>query len=76
MIRKQNPNDNRVSVSAEVYGEYNKQKEFKAPIHPKEENKILHIVELLNKSVLFQHLDNKEKRIIALAMEVKEFEKD
>ncbi len=38
----------RISVSAEAYGEYNKKGNFKAPVNPKPENKIIHIVELLN----------------------------
>lgn len=47
----------RVSVSAEVYGEYNKKGDFKAPIHPKPEENIKQIINLLDKQVLFEHLD-------------------
>lgn len=43
----------RVSVSAEVYGDYNKKENFKAPVHAKSENVITHLIELLDKSVLF-----------------------
>lgn len=67
-VRKNNPNDMRISVSAEVYGEYNKKGDFKAPVHQKSEEKINHITQMLKKSVLFSHLDVHEQRIIALAM--------
>lgn len=66
----------RISVSAEAYGDYNKKGDFKAPVHPKSEEKIQHILSLLKQSVLFQYLEDKEKRVIALAMEQVEFEKD
>lgn len=65
----------RISVSAEVYGDHNKKENFKAPIHAKPEESILHIIQLLNQSVLFSHLEDKEKRILALAMELREFGK-
>lgn len=43
----------RISVSAEAYGDHNKKEDFEPPIHPKPEESILHIIDLLNKSVLF-----------------------
>ena len=53
ITRKNNPNDMRVSVSAEVYGDHNKKIDFIIPIHPKNEETIIHIMSLLNKSILF-----------------------
>ena len=34
----------RISVSAEAYGEYNKKGDFNAPVHPKSEEIIKHII--------------------------------
>lgn len=36
-MRKNNPNEMRISVSAEAYGEHNKKEDFKPPIHAKPE---------------------------------------
>lgn len=43
----------RVSVSAEVYGEYNKKENFTAPVHPKSEEDLQILISLLDKNVLF-----------------------
>lgn len=66
----------RVSVSAEVYGEHNKREDFQAPIFPKSEETMQNIMEKLNKSMLFGHLEKKEKRVLALAMKEINFSKD
>lgn len=58
----------RISVSAEVYGEYNKKKDFKAPINPKPEQSIQKIIKNIDNNFLFSSLEKKEKRIVALAM--------
>ena len=68
LFRKSNTKQMRISVSAEVYGEYNKKKDFKAPINAKPESTIQNIIGKLEKSFLFQHLEMKEKRVVALAM--------
>lgn len=74
LIRKQNPNDMRISVSAEVYGEYNKKKNFNPPINEKKEEVMQNIILKLKNIVLFKHLENKEMRVVALAMKKIEFE--
>lgn len=53
LVRKNNPNDMRISVSAEAYGDHNKKEDFHPPIHAKPEETILHIMDLLSQSVLF-----------------------
>lgn len=66
----------RNSVSAEVYGQYNKKKDFIAPVHPKTEEQKTHILNLISKNFLFQFLDADTKKIITDAMEVKHFPKE
>ena len=65
----------RSSVSAEVYGEYNKKENFTPPIHQKSEDVQKGIIQKLNMSVLFSSLEETDKKTIALAMEKKEFKK-
>ena len=68
LIRKKNPNKTRESVSAEVYGEYNKKGNFKPPVHQKSKEQVQKIISLIDKSFLFKHLEKKDKETIALAM--------
>lgn len=64
----------RISVSAEVYGEFNKKAEFKPPVYPKSQEQMNAILNKLNASILFSGLIQKEREVIALAMRVVEFE--
>ena len=60
---------NRTSVSAEVFGEFNKKKEFIPKIIEKDDETKKKILDLLNKNFLFSNLDPNEKNIIISAME-------
>lgn len=66
----------RISVSAEVYGEFNKKKDFKPPVNPKEPQVLNDLIKIMEKSFIFAHLEEKEKNICALAMEKVKVEKD
>jgi cAMP-dependent protein kinase regulator len=68
LVRKGNTKNMRSSVSAEVYGDYNKKGDFKAPVIPKSEEVKQQIIKILNNSFLFNHLEEKEKNVVALAM--------
>ncbi|OMJ67927.1 hypothetical protein SteCoe_34786 [Stentor coeruleus] len=63
----------RTSVSAEVFGQWNKKENFIPRVIPKSQDLKLRIHERLNKSFMFESLDNKEKDIIVDAMEEKNF---
>ncbi len=63
----------RISVSAEVYGEFNKKGDFNPPVNKKTEEETSKIIEKIDKSFLFKHLEKKEKQIIALAMAIKKY---
>lgn len=58
----------RISVSAEVYGEYNKKKNFTPPVVQKSLEEVQKIIAIMDKSFMFNHLEDKEKKICALAM--------
>ena len=76
LIRKTNPNNMRISVSAEVYGEYNRKKDFKPPVHQKSLEELENIERMLGGSFLFNHLEDKDKRVVALAMKKVEVKND
>ena len=63
----------RTSVSAEVYGNFNKKSEFKARKISKNEEQVKRVRERLGKAFMFQCLDEKESQIVIDAMEVKKF---
>ena len=63
----------RSSVSAEAYGNFNKKGNFKARIIPKSEEQKRRIQERLSKAFMFQALDEKESEIVINAMEEKKF---
>ena len=63
----------RPSVSAEAYGNFNKKGNFKARIIPKSEEQKRRIQERLSKAFMFQALDEKESEIVINAMEEKKF---
>lgn len=58
----------RTSVSAEVYGEYNKKKPFVPPNFPKTPEQHARILQKIQQSFLFNTLDNRELEIIVAAM--------
>lgn len=63
----------RSSVSAEVYGNFNKKGLFKPRVIPKTEDQMKKIRERLQKAFMFQALDEKESEIVINAMEEKRF---
>ena len=50
----------RVSVCAEVYGEFNKKEDFQPPVYEKSNEQLDQIIQKLQKSFLFSHLESKE----------------
>lgn len=61
----------RNSVSAEVYGAYNKKEAYKPKVHPKDQETQDQIRDLLSKSILFMNLEDRDMQIIINAMEVR-----
>lgn len=70
-IRKTDFKAQRISVSAEVYGSYNKKEDFKPPVHPKSGEQQQKLFNKLDKSFLFSHLAEKEKWVLVEAMKEK-----
>lgn len=64
----------RVSVSAEVYGSFNKKKEFVARVIPKSNEQKQRISETLAKSILFNTLEDKEKETVLMAFSEQRFQ--
>jgi cAMP-dependent protein kinase regulator len=62
----------RKSVSAEVYGEWNQKPQFVAPQHHKSSDQKNRLRETLDKSFMFQNLDEKDMESILLAMSEKQ----
>jgi len=63
----------RVSVSAEVYGAYNKRENYVPKVVKKAEEQIGRINKRLEQAFMFSALDEKEKKIVIDAMEEKHF---
>jgi cAMP-dependent protein kinase regulator len=63
----------RSSVSAEVYGLWNKKGVYKPKIIPKSEDQKERIRKRLNQSFIFQSLDDNEKNIVIDAMDERSF---
>jgi cAMP-dependent protein kinase regulator len=63
----------RVSVSAEAYGSWNKVKIFEPPEVPKSEVQLGQIVSKLGCSFVFSSLDHRQKTVVAKAMKQVEF---
>lgn len=61
----------RNSVSAEVYGAYNKKEAYKPKVHQKSQETKDQIRELLAKSILFMHMEDRDVEVIINAMDVK-----
>ena len=72
-IRKTNFKEQRISVSAEVYGSYNKKSDFTPPCFKKSPEQKKTLYSKLEKSFLFSHLADKEKNILVDAMQEKEY---
>ena len=59
----------RQGISAEVFGKYNQKKAFEAKVIEKSQETQQQIRVLINRSILFQGLNNEDKQIIINAME-------
>jgi len=59
----------RGSVSAEAYGAWNQQKEFKAPEYPKTDDQRTRLTATLAKSFLFQAIEGSDLDTVILAMQ-------
>ena len=69
----QNSIKSRVSVSAEVYGLYNRKQSFVPKIIPKNEDQINRIKGKIISSFIFSSLDQKDLEVVINAMEEKRF---
>ncbi|OMJ92540.1 hypothetical protein SteCoe_4672 [Stentor coeruleus] len=72
-MAKNSTNKSRTSVSAEVFGEWNKKEDFKPRIIQKTQEQKAKIHARLIKSFMFTSLDEKDQEIIVNAMEEKNF---
>ncbi|PFH34127.1 cyclic nucleotide-binding domain-containing protein [Besnoitia besnoiti] len=66
--RFKNLNKMRCSVSAEVYGEWNKKKNFVAPVYEKDEEQKTKLERILRQSFLFNRLEDRDLATVILAM--------
>lgn len=66
---KKDINKSRSSVSAEVFGEWNKKQDFIPRVIPKTTEQRLSILSRLNKNFMFASLDDREKEIVIEDME-------
>lgn len=73
LVRKTDYKVQRISVSAEAYGNYNKQSDFKPPVYPKSPETQKRLLAKLSNAFLFSHLAEKEKLILVQAMQEKEY---
>lgn len=64
----------RTSVSAEVYGQFNKKEDFQPRVIPKSEEQKERICQRLMQSFMFQALEDKERDIVVMAMEEKKYQ--
>lgn len=64
---------NRISVSAEAYGEFNKKLAYQPRVVPKSEETKNRIRTRLGQAFMFQCLDDNEKKIVVDAMEEVKF---
>jgi cAMP-dependent protein kinase regulator len=65
----------RIAVSAETYGNFNQNSNYKPIVHPKSEAQVSSIKARIINSFLFNSLDSSELKIVIDAMEMKEFTK-
>ena len=68
------PPKQRSSVSAEVYGLWNKKGIYKPKVIPKSQEQKERIRKRLNQSFIFQALDDNEKNIVIDAMDERTFQ--
>ena len=68
------PPKQRSSVSAEVYGLWNKKGVYKPKVIPKSQEQKERIRKRLNQSFIFQALDDNEKNIVIDAMDERTFQ--
>lgn len=66
----------RSSVSAEVYGQFNKKKEFTPIVNPKSDETRQHIEQRLQQAFMFSALDVAERKTVIDAMVECTFEAD
>lgn len=71
--KKQSVRVPRIAVSAEAYGEFNKKGDYKAVVHPKNDDQIVAIKSRLIHSFMFNCLEPNEMKIIINAMEYQKF---
>ncbi len=69
-FRKTQQYVNRISVSAEVYGEFNKKEQFKPPVYNKTEDQQNQIRKKLLNCFMFKNLEDRELEIIIKAMKI------
>lgn len=74
LLRKTDYKVQRISVSAEAYGNYNKPGAFTPPVHNKSADAQKRLFSKLSNAFLFSHLAEKEKQILVQAMQEKTFE--
>lgn len=63
----------RISVSAEVYGNFNKKEDFKPRVIPKTAPQVETITNRLCNAFMFSALDDREKEVVIKAMEEKNY---
>lgn len=54
----------RMSVSAEVFGKFNIQEEYKPPVHPKDEASIAKLRERMSQNFMFESLNPKDSKAV------------
>lgn len=78
MPQKKNnaPPKQRISVSAEAYGQFNKKGSYVPKVVPKTQEQKNRIKKRLEQSFIFSSLEDKDKEIVINAMEEKRFQAD
>lgn len=73
LVKKNLPSGQRTSVSAEVYGAFNKRENYVPKVVKKNEGQVTRIRQRLIQAFMFSALDEKEKKIVIDAMEERSF---
>jgi len=76
VLAKKKAKGPRASVSAEAFGMHNKKADFKPRMIPKSAEAMESIMDKIDKSFMFSGLDDKEKKIVADAMDEQKFHKN
>lgn len=74
VIKKQAQNKKKMAISAEAYGVYNQQAEFKAPVVPKSEEDVARIKDVLKMNFMFNTLEEGDLEIVIQAMNIREYQ--